>query len=114
MRTLLTEKPKVHIRSIVETLGISFGKIWTILREKLKLKAYRPHITQLLSPLNITARLFACNLWLTFSEDQFDKILFSDEKGFVLHHSHNRKNDVFGVQRALGIWCHAKKHIGQK
>ena len=40
VRTFLAENPKFHIRDMVEPLVMSFGKIWTILRKKLKLKAY--------------------------------------------------------------------------
>ena len=114
VRTFLAENPKAHIRSMVEALGMSFGKIWRILRKTLKLKAYRPHLTQLLSPLNMEARLAACNFWLTFSEDQFEKILFSDEKWFVLHQSPNRKNDVFWGPEGTENLVACKKAPGAK
>ena len=60
-------------------LGISFGQIWTILRKKLKFRAYRPHLAQVLSPDNMMSRLAACNFWLTFTEEQLERILWSDE-----------------------------------
>ena len=73
-------QPKAHIRGAVTELNMSFGKIWTILREDLKFSAYRPHLAQILSPANMESHLAACNFWLQFTSDQFEKILFSDDK----------------------------------
>ena len=47
VKDYFTVNPKNHIRSAVTELGMSFGKI---LRKVLKLKPYRPHLTQVLSP----------------------------------------------------------------
>ena len=67
MRVFLEANPKAHIKDMVEVVGMSFGNVWTILRKKLKLKAYKPHLTQVLTHLNMEVRLAACNFWLTFS-----------------------------------------------
>ena len=57
------------------------------------------------------AGLAACNFWLTLSEEQFEKIICSDEKWFVLHQSPNRKNDVFwGPQSTENVVACKKAH----
>ena len=114
VKTFLAANPKAHIRSMVEALGMSFGKIWTILRKKLKLKPYKPHLTQVLTPLNMEARLAACSFWLTFTEEQFERIIWSDEKWFVLHQSPNRKNDVFWGPEGTENVVACKKAHGAK
>ena len=36
------DNPDAHVRGAAESLRMSFGKVWTILRKKLHWKPYRP------------------------------------------------------------------------
>ena len=40
------------------------------------------------------SRLAACNFWLNLSEEEFERILWLDEKWFEMHQAPTRKNDV--------------------
>jgi hypothetical protein len=84
---------EARIRQAVGDLGLSYGKLWRILRKRLKCKSYRHHKVQILSAANMESRLSPCSFWLTFTEDWFEMVLWSDEKWFVLNQHPNRKND---------------------
>ena len=55
--TYFGDNPKVHLRQAVPDLNMSRGKIWNILRQKLKWKAYTPRKVQVLSMANKVSRL---------------------------------------------------------
>ena len=95
VKNFFLRNKKAHIRQAVVELGMGFGTIWKILRKVLKWKAYRPHLAQVLSPANKESRLAACTFWLTFAEDWFEQVLWSDEKWFVLEMSPNKQTNRF-------------------
>ena len=71
-------------------MNFSVGTVWNVLRKKLIWKAYKPHKSQVLSPANKLARKTACEFWLSFDESWFERIIWTDEKLFVLRsHSQN-------------------------
>ena len=94
VKNFFVMNPKAHIREAVDKLGMTYRQVLRILRKSLKFKPYRPHLAQVLSPLNMESRLAACTFWLNFTEEQFERILWSDEKWFVLNQAPSRKNDV--------------------
>ena len=56
------------------------------------------------------SRLAACNFWLQFTSDQFEKILFPDEKWFILKQAPNRKKTTpTGVQKTQTTWFTASR-----
>ena len=73
VRKFFDDHPDSHDRGAAEQLGMSFGKVWKILRKKLKWKPYRPHLTTVLSPSNMEARQTTCSFWIKHEEDWFDK-----------------------------------------
>jgi hypothetical protein len=81
---------------------MSFGSTWRILRNKLKWKSYRLHEVQALSQANKESRFTACTYWLTFEEEWFERVIWTDEKWFVLRQSPNRQVDRF--------WAPANPH----
>ena len=109
-----TEHPKAHIRLAAKKLGMSFGKVWRILRSALKWKPYRPHLCQVLSPANKQSRLAACQFWLTHDESWFERVLWSDEKWFVLQQAPNRKNTVMWAPENLHKIVECKRTHGKK
>ena len=114
MKDFFEASPKAHLREAAEVLEMSFGQIWNILRKKLKWKPYKPHLAQVLSADNMESRLAACTFWLTFTEQQFERILWSDEKWFVLEQAPSKKNDVVWAPVNPNNVVQCKKSHGAK
>lgn len=95
VRRYFDEHKKAHIRQATLELNLSYGKIWRILRQELKWKSYRPHQVQALSLPNKLSRMAACSYWLTFNEDWFERVIWTDEKWFLLKQSPNKQVDRF-------------------
>ena len=79
VKSFFQRKKKAHIRQAVQELNLSFGTIWKILRKVLKWKAYRPHLVQVLSPANMESRVAACSFWLSFEEEWFERVIWSEK-----------------------------------
>ena len=87
---------KAHLAEASRTLDMAKGKIWYILRRILKWKAYKPHVSHILSQANMKARLECADWFLTKNRDFFSKkVVWGDEKYFVLKSSPNSQNDRF-------------------
>ena len=102
----------------MDRLGLSYGQVWRILRKVLKWRAYSTHLVQILSPANKESRVAACTFWLNFTAEQFERVLCSDEKWFVLHQAPNRKNDVIWSPYSpdlnpldFSFWSQAMAHV---
>ena len=81
------------IREAMHDLGLKFSTIWRILRMDLHWKPYKFKRVQKLSPANQEARVVFCT-WVLAKEIGFErKIIFSDEKFFVLEQAPHRQND---------------------
>ena len=87
---------KAHLRQAGRELGMSMSKVWNILRNKLKWKAFRQHRSQVLSDQHKVKRLSACK-WFVNMGVEFcqDKVIYGDEKYFVLKQGPNRQNDRY-------------------
>ena len=111
VRDFFKRNPKASIRMARDQLDLSFGSVWKILRKILKFRPYKPQLAQVLSPANKSARLAASEFFLSFSEEQFEKFLWSDEKWFVLNQAPNRKNDVvWGPEGTRNVVSCKKAH----
>ena len=111
VQEFFTRNPRAHLRHAMVELDMSINKIWRILRKFLKFKPYKPHTAQVLSPANMQARLAASNFLLSFTEEQLEKVLWSDEKWFVLHQAPNSKNDVvWGPANTRNVVACKKAH----
>ena len=80
------------VRKAAQELGLGYG---TVLRIKKKLcwKPYRTHRAPALSPAHIETRLSACNFFLQFQEEWFDRVIYTDEKMLVLLQELHQQND---------------------
>ena len=115
VKMFFRNKKKAHIREASQTLNMSVGKIWTILRKDLGWKPYRPITVQMLNPNNMEARLAACQFWLTFPTSWFDQqVIWSDEKWFVLIKAPNKKNSVCWAPANPHNLVQCKKQGGKK
>ena len=88
-----TANPTASIPKASRDLDIAVTSLWFILRKKLHWKPYRYKKVHRLTPQNEEARLDFCR-WVLQQPTGFEqKIIFSDEKYFVLHLALNRQND---------------------
>ena len=96
-------KKALSVRQIANSLGISFGTVWRILRKKLMWYPYKPHAVIPLSDAHKTARLNFCQ-WLLRKPDGFEEnVIWTDEKWFVLHQSPNKQNERFWAPCDPGV-----------
>ena len=114
VKSFFQRNKKAHIRQAVQELDLSFGTIWRILRKVLKWKAYRPHLTQVLSPANMESRVAACSFWLSFEEEWFERVIWSDEKWFVLQNCPNKQTNRFWTPVNPHEVIQCKKAHGKK
>ena len=102
VKNFFTENYRSHIRGASDRLDLSMGTVWKVLRKNLKWKAFKPHKVQVLSPANKLARKSACEFWLTFPESWFERVIWTDEKWFVLRSPPHSQNDRY--------WAPANQH----
>ena len=114
VKQFFEENQAAHVKEASERLLLSVGTVWNILRRQLKWKCYRPHRVQCLSPANKEARLSACQFWLTFSEEWFERVIWTDEKWFVLEQSPNSQNDRYWAPKNRHNVVECKKAHGAK
>ena len=62
---------KVHIRQAAKELNFSFGKVLHLLRKVLNWKAYKPHVTTVLSHKQRQARVNAAQWFLSHEAEFF-------------------------------------------
>ena len=92
-----TDNSKGHLRDASEELDISMTTIWRILRLELKWKPYKPLRVNMLTEKNKEDRVNFCKWYLDQEEDFGQRVIWSDEKWFVLQGAPNSKNDVTWV-----------------
>ena len=84
-------KDDAHLRDASRDLGFSVKKVWLILKTKLKWRSYTPTLSACLTASNISSRLTAADWFLNHDSTFFqDKIIWSDEKYFVLKQGPNK------------------------
>ena len=86
--------PKSHIRAAADDLELSITTVWRILRLQLKWKPYKTLRVNKLTAKNMEDRVEFCHWFLAQDDDFCQRIIWSDEKRFVLHQGPNSKNDV--------------------
>ena len=84
-----------------EKLNLCYTTVWKILHKKLKWKAYKLWSVQPLSAVNDQLRMDACIFWLTFEEEWFERLIWSNEKWFVLSQSLHSQNYILGTMQSI-------------
>ena len=93
VKTFFQNIKKAHLTEASRELGISLGNIWLILRRVLKWKAYIPHVSHVLTPVQMRVRIECADWFLTKNRDFFsNKVVWGDEKYFILKGSPNKQN----------------------
>lgn len=114
VKAYFEENESAHIRRAAYDLGLSYGTVWRILRTKLKWKSFRSHQVQCLSPAHVQSRLSACTYWIQFPEQWFERVIWTDEKWFVLQQAPNRQIDRFWAPVHPHHLIECKKTRGDK
>ena len=99
---MLQQTEQLSVRKIAPQLQLSPTTVWRILRYDSKAKFYRPSTVQPLTQDHMNQRKVFCNWLLDKPEDFVQKIIWTDEKIFVLNQRPNRKND--------GTWSTENPH----
>jgi hypothetical protein len=88
------DSPSASITDAIKDLGLSCGNIWQILCLNLHWYPYKLHMTNQLTPNNRVNRETFCR-WILAKPDVntfLQKVIWRDEKWFVLHPKPNRQN----------------------
>ena len=88
-----SDNSKKYIKDACDDLGLTFGTVWRILRKHLGWKAYKPIRVNRLTEQNKQDRMTAARWFLAKGDDFLQRVLFSDEKWFVLHPAPNSQTD---------------------
>ena len=82
------------MKEAVKELGLSFSSVWRILCLDLKWKPYKLHMMNRLTPDNREKRETFCHFILSRLDvdGYLQKVIWTDEKFFVLHPAPNRQN----------------------
>ena len=93
--TLLSNSGVCSLRKISASSGINMGFIHRIIKQDLRLKAYKPHVAQKISETDKEKRLAFCNKVLLMNnsgELDVNNVIFSDESHIHLQCVPNRQN----------------------
>ena len=102
------------IREASSELGLSYGTVYRILKQKLSWKPYKIRRVQCLTDAQVESRLTACKFWLEFQEEWFERIIWTDEKMFVLVSEPHRQNDRVWALVSPNKVAACKKTTGTK
>ena len=80
------------VRDLAYALTMSTGKVWKVLRKELKLFPYKPKTVQPLTERHKEDRVKACKFFTKQDDELFEKVIWSDEKWFVLKTKPNKQN----------------------
>lgn len=102
IQDMLEEKVQFSVRNAAPKLSFSTSTVWRLLRFESKAKFYRPSTVQPLTEAHMEQRRKFCSWLLEEPADFTNKVVWTDEKIFVLNQRPNRKND--------GVWCKENPH----
>ena len=93
---------------------MGYGTVLKILKKKLCWKPYRTHRAPALTPAHVEMRLSTCNFFLQFQECWFERVIWTDEKMFVLIQEPHRQNDRTWAPVSPEKVAQCKKAGGEK
>lgn len=96
VKLFFKQNKRAHLAEASRDLNISKSKVWFILRKVLKWRPYRPAASTVLTQQQMSARL-DCARWFVRQDPDFftKKVIWGDEKYFVLHQTPNSQNDKY-------------------
>jgi AraC-like DNA-binding protein len=109
----LTRNPQAKVRKMARDLGVSHSTLQRVVKNELKLTAYKLRKAQRLDDKDKKIRLERCRLLKARSAGEaWKNIVFTDENFFTIEQSHNRQNDrIYSSSRpgATAIIPHRQK-----
>ena len=79
-----------YVRDLAYALKLSKTKVWRILRKELKFFPYKPNTLQPLTEKHKKDRVKASNFFAKQDDEFFEKVMWVDEKWFVLKTKPNK------------------------
>ena len=99
---------------IAAELNLSWSTVWRVVRKVLHWYPYKPHPTVPLTDAHKEGRVQFCE-WLLSQPVEFcDKVVWSDEKWFVLRQAPNRQNEPYWAPCDPEVEVACKEQGGQK
>ena len=102
VENVFAEDTSLSLRKAAPNVGVSMCTLWRILRWDIKAKFYRITPVQKLTDDHKQQRRHFCEWLLAQDEDFVQRVIWTDEKLFVLHQKPHRKND--------GKWSRENPH----
>ena len=102
VKNFLHENPSSSLKNASERISPSKTTMWRIVRFDLKMRFYRFTSVQTLTDEHKAQRRRFCEWLLEQPSDLVERIVWTDEKFFVLHQKPHRKND--------GTWSEEHPH----
>ena len=104
----------ISVPTIAKQLNASTATVWRIMRKKLGWKPYKPHVSVPLTGAHRTGRR-EFSEWLLRKPDGFEeKVIWTDEKWFVLHSAPNKQNERFWALENPKVTVNCKEQGAQK
>ena len=108
------KRQSISASTIAKHLQTSTTTVWRILRKKLHWKPYRPHVGVPLAAAHKTGRR-EFSEWLLQRPDGFEeKVIWTDEKWFVLNAAPNKQNKRFWAIEKPKVSVNCKEQGAQK
>ena len=114
LKPYLRRKESVSLLTISNSLDIPLATVWVVVRKKLGWFPYKPRKTIPLTEAHKQDRVNFCNWLLTKPEAFCDKVIWSDEKWFVLRQALNRQNERFWAPEDPEVEVPCKEQGGRR
>ena len=108
------EENQGSIRNASRKLEFSYSKVHNILKRTLKWRPYRVQRVHHITEQSMLKRKEFCSWVIQQSPGLFQKVIFSDEKWFVLQQSPNQQNDRIWAPINPNISVASKRLHGEK
>lgn len=107
-------RQSISVPTIAKSLHASTATVWRIMRKKLGWKPYKPHVSVPLTAAHKTGR-HEFSKWLLQRPEGFEeKVIWTDEKWFVLNAAPNKQNERFWALENPKVCVNCKEQGPEK
>ena len=107
-------KKQISLRKLASTLDMGLATAWKIVRKKFGWYPYKPKTIVPLTDEHKAGRVAFCNWFLDKPKDFEQKVIWSDEKWFVLKQKPNKQNERYWAPCDPGIEVECREQGGKK
>ena len=109
-----TSKKSVSLNTLAISLGISYTTAWRIVRKRLGWYPYKPRNVVPLTERHKVDRVVLCDWLLEQAEGFEQKVMWSDEKWFVLKQKPNKQNEPYWAPCDPGVEVECREQARKK